>query len=356
MSNVELIYFIFNKQKILETDAETIFLLAETSVKKFNKEKNASIHFSNEQVFIFNTYAFEQIAEFVESDENVLKVEERLYNTFKYSLQELQRFFYSLITSLDKTPKLYSIPKEIKFENINIKAVGIDLGTSRCCVAVNRINGIETVGIENVGGRLLPSYVSYDEKKIKCGQIVVDRLRRFSKCSVCDIKRFIGKDLAFITVDRIWPFKLLNNSENKMVIRLDTSDGEMTLTTEEVTSALLQHLKMKTEEFQGKKLTDVVITVPATFTRRQKEATSIAAKLAGWDVVHLLPEPIAASFAYFIDKLISDNSIILLFDLGGGALDVCIFKIVNYQIEIITNCGDSKLGGRDFDNLLMDYF
>uniref|UniRef100_A0A914P7Z3 Hypoxia up-regulated protein 1 n=1 Tax=Panagrolaimus davidi TaxID=227884 RepID=A0A914P7Z3_9BILA len=81
-----------------------------------------------------------------------------------------------------------------------------------------------------------------------------------------------------------------------------------------------------------------------------------AAKLAGWDEIELLPEPVAAAFAYFNEQTIPDNSNVLLFDLGGGTLDVCIFKIQNNLIEIISNTGDSKFGGRDFDTVLINYF
>uniref|UniRef100_A0A914XSK4 Hypoxia up-regulated protein 1 n=1 Tax=Panagrolaimus superbus TaxID=310955 RepID=A0A914XSK4_9BILA len=119
---------------------------------------------------------------------------------------------------------------------------------------------------------------------------------------------------------------------------------------------LLAHIKHKICEFQAKNPTTIVITIPAAFTESQKEATLKAAKLAGFDKVNLLPEPVAASFAYFIDRPLQSNATILLFDLGGGTLDICIFKINNSQMQIISNTGDPSIGGRDFDLILFDYF
>uniref|UniRef100_A0A914PBX9 AIG1-type G domain-containing protein n=1 Tax=Panagrolaimus davidi TaxID=227884 RepID=A0A914PBX9_9BILA len=248
---------------------------------------------------------------------------------------------------------IFAFPKKIVDMNQDIDAVGIDLGTSRCCVAVNRKSGIETIGLDNTGGRLMPSYVSYDEEHPKCGQTVVDRLRHFSEATVFDSKRMIGKTI--VNIDKIWPFKVVNLN-NQPTIVLKTQRGEIQQTATEVAAVLLKYMKEKAESFQGKKLSKVVVTVPAAFTEAQEAATKEAAILAGWETVILLPEPIAAAFAYFIDRPIPNNSILLLFDLGGGTLDVCVFKIINDQIQIVAKNGDSKLGGRDFDNLLMDFF
>uniref|UniRef100_A0AC35FH20 Uncharacterized protein n=1 Tax=Panagrolaimus sp. PS1159 TaxID=55785 RepID=A0AC35FH20_9BILA len=128
------------------------------------------------------------------------------------------------------------------------------------------------------------------------------------------------------------------------------------VTPETVAADLLQYIKCKAEEFQGKPLTNVVITVPAAFNEAQKNATLEAAKIAGCEKVELLPEPIAAAFAYFHDRPISNNSKVLVFDLGGGTLDVCIFNIKNGKIHILSNTGDSKFGGRDFDTVLNYHF
>uniref|UniRef100_A0AC34F3B1 Heat shock protein 70 n=1 Tax=Panagrolaimus sp. ES5 TaxID=591445 RepID=A0AC34F3B1_9BILA len=233
--------------------------------------------------------------------------------------------------------------------------VGIDLGTSRCCAAVNRKNGIQTVALDYTGERLLPSYVAYDEKSVKCGKTVVNRLRNHSKSTVFDSKRIIGRSINEIEIDENWDFSI-SEKEGRVFIEVETFNGKNVKSPEEVAADLLKHIKQRSAEFQGINLTKAVITVPAAFTDIQKSATLEAAKFAGWDEVILLPEPIAAAFAYYIGRPIKDNSYVFLFDLGGGTLDICIFKIANNQINIISNTGDSKLGGRDFDTVLINYF
>uniref|UniRef100_A0A914PJZ3 Heat shock protein 70 n=1 Tax=Panagrolaimus davidi TaxID=227884 RepID=A0A914PJZ3_9BILA len=269
-----------------------------------------------------------------------------------------QNGIFSVTFDISKTVEtlsFYSIPKVQTPFNIEKNAIGIDLGTSRCCVAVIRKNGITTVPLDNLGERLLPSYVSYDEENVKCGKIVVKRLRNHSKSTIFDSKRIIGRSLSDIEIDIFWPFGIFEIN-SKVCLEVEKFDGKATVIPEEVAAALLKHIKQKAEEFQGKPLSKAVITVPATFNEAQKNATLEAATIAGWKEIILLPEPIAAAFAYFNDRSISNNSNVLLFDLGGGTLDVCIFKIENNQIEIISNTGDSKFGGRDFDTVLINYF
>uniref|UniRef100_A0A914ZDJ3 Heat shock protein 70 n=1 Tax=Panagrolaimus superbus TaxID=310955 RepID=A0A914ZDJ3_9BILA len=263
-------------------------------------------------------------------------------------------------------------PKKVEISSDENDIIGIDLGTTRCCAAVNRQNGIETVALGNTGHRLLPSWVAFDEEKDKCGEIVVERLRNYSKSTVFDVKRIIGKTFDEIKIDTSWPFDILQLISIEPKIKFDISDDEKDdekflikfysatglafKYPEEISAVLLKHIKEKSEEFQAKLLTDVVITVPAAFQQKQIQATYKAAKIAGWKNIHFLPEPVAAAFAYFIDRPIPNNSNLLLFDLGGGTLDVCIFKIQNDQLQIIDRSGDPNIGGRDFDNLLINYF
>uniref|UniRef100_A0A914QYZ7 Heat shock protein 70 n=1 Tax=Panagrolaimus davidi TaxID=227884 RepID=A0A914QYZ7_9BILA len=250
---------------------------------------------------------------------------------------------------------LYTIPPKISTFKAGINAVGIDLGTSRCCVTVSKTRAFEIVAIENTGEKLLPSYISYNEEHEKCGQVVVDQLRYASNSTVFDVKRLIGKNFDEVDPDPSWPFKL-KNVNGKIGICVETFNGSAIKSPEEISASLLKYIKQKVDEFQGKILSEAVITIPATFTNEQKEATIKAAKLAGWISPILLPEPIAASFAYFNNHEYSENSVILLFDLGGGTLDICLFKVEKNQINIIKECGNDMIGGRDFDRLLIDYF
>uniref|UniRef100_A0AC35F1Y2 Heat shock protein 70 n=1 Tax=Panagrolaimus sp. PS1159 TaxID=55785 RepID=A0AC35F1Y2_9BILA len=291
--------------------------------------------------------------------ENITNQKASLSKSMRRKISSLKFSDYELKNLV----KMYEIPKMDNVRDDTINAVGIDLGTTRCCVAVNRINGITTVPLDNTGERLLPSYVSYDEENVKCGNIVVDRLRNFSKSSIFDSKRIIGKMSEEIDIFKSWPFGVTSYKNMKedieddnALIQTESDNKKIIKFPEEIAAVLLKNIKQKAEEFQGKKLSEAVITVPATFKEEQKRATLAAAKLVGWETVYLLPEPIAAAFAYFIDRPIPNNSNVLLFDLGGGTLDVCIFKIVNDRIEFLSSDGDAKLGGRDFDDCLVKYF
>uniref|UniRef100_A0A914XY38 Heat shock protein 70 n=1 Tax=Panagrolaimus superbus TaxID=310955 RepID=A0A914XY38_9BILA len=224
-------------------------------------------------------------------------------------------------------------------EDPKIDAVGIDLGTTRCCVAVNRTTGIETIGLENEGNRLLPSYVGYDESH----------------------EKILGKEFNEIKIDENWTFTLISYG-TKVKLQLTTYEGETLKYPEEISTALLKHIKEIINQFQTKELSEVVITVPTAFSDKQKKSTYVAAILAGWKTVHLISEAVAAILAYSIQHLFppfssKDNSAILIFDLGGGTLDVSVFKYkTDGTAEIIGRSGDPNLGGRDFDSILVNYF
>uniref|UniRef100_A0A914QY36 Heat shock protein 70 n=1 Tax=Panagrolaimus davidi TaxID=227884 RepID=A0A914QY36_9BILA len=233
----------------------------------------------------------------------------------------------------------YNFPQKATAKS---EKIGIDLGTTRCCVAVNRNGVIITIPLDSTGERLLPSYISYDEEMVKCGKVVVGRLQYHSNSTIFDSKRIIGRTFNDVKIEENWDFNVICDNE---AVLLETYgfNGKTKFTAVEAAADLLKYIKKRAEEFEGKQITKAVITVPAAFSDSQKVATESAAKEAGWKEVQLLPEPIAAAFAYFIERPISNNSIVLLFDLGGGTLDVCIFKVENDSMKIISNTGDTQI-------------
>uniref|UniRef100_A0A914Y327 Heat shock protein 70 n=1 Tax=Panagrolaimus superbus TaxID=310955 RepID=A0A914Y327_9BILA len=239
--------------------------------------------------------------------------------------------------------------------NPEFEAVGIDLGTTECCAAVIRKNGVEVVQLDPIvaASHTMPSFVVYDEAHDKCGQIAVNRLRTKSKYTVFDSKRFIGKDFKDIIVDPLWPF---NVTEFNDKVQIELADMQIIKSAEEVSGALLKHIKQKVDEFQGKIHDEVVIAIPSTFTPKQTNATITAAKIAGFHTINFIPEPIAAAFAYCTKMEIKNNSKILLFDCGGGTIDVCVAEVINDQLNVLNYNGDSYLGGRDYDTLLFNHF
>uniref|UniRef100_A0A914Q2F8 Hypoxia up-regulated protein 1 n=1 Tax=Panagrolaimus davidi TaxID=227884 RepID=A0A914Q2F8_9BILA len=285
-----------------------------------------------------------------------LKIDENFIFSYDFnvieSTQRRVKNFYANQKKLDTT---YNIPQKDFINNVNTSAIGIDLGMTKCCVAVNRTNGIELVAIDG-SERQLPSYVSFKEKDPICGQLVINQLELYANASVFDTKRIIGRNFDEIQIYSSWPFEVIKNDMDKPLIQVRGCEGSIEKHPEEVTAILLKHVKQKVEEFQGKILNEVVITIPAGFNMDQKIATHVAADLAGFKTVHLLEEPIAASIAYFVDRPIPPNFNMLLFDLGGGTLDLCIFKVEKNKLKVIANDGDSNLGGRDFDMVLFQHF
>uniref|UniRef100_A0A914QBU6 Heat shock protein 70 n=1 Tax=Panagrolaimus davidi TaxID=227884 RepID=A0A914QBU6_9BILA len=159
----------------------------------------------------------------------------------------------------------------------------------------------------------MPSYIAFDEKVPKCGQVVVDRMRHKAKYSIFDVKRIIGKEFQEITIDLLWPFKVLNN-QNQVLIEHENTNGKETKSPEEITSVLLNHIKKACEAYQSQKISEVVIAIPSEFSEAQKRATKSAVEYVGVETIHFIPEPIAAAFAYFSEMDIPNQSNILICD------------------------------------------
>uniref|UniRef100_A0AC34GV27 Heat shock protein 70 n=1 Tax=Panagrolaimus sp. ES5 TaxID=591445 RepID=A0AC34GV27_9BILA len=252
----------------------------------------------------------------------------------------------------------YMIPPKIAYYDTNLNAVGMDFGTTECCAAVIRKYGPDFVVLGSTSERTMPSYVAFDEKEPKCGQIVIDRMRHKSEYSVFDIKRIIGKSIEQISIDPFWPFKIIKNKEENVLIEVETFNGKETKSPEEISAVLLSRMKMIIQEYQKSKLLDaaIVITIPAKFSDQQKNSLKTAAKISRWNNIHFLPEPVAAAFTYFTEKYILNNSNILICDFGGGTVDICVAKVSNEELKILNFDGDLYLGGRDFDNILYTHF
>lgn len=133
-------------------------------------------------------------------------------------------------------------------------------------------------------------------------------------------------------------------------VRIDDKD----YTPQEVSAIILQHIKAYAEDYIGEKIDKAVITVPAYFNDSERQATKDAGKIAGLEVERIINEPTAAALAYGIDKDQGDQTI-LVFDLGGGTFDVSILDIGDGTFEVVSTAGDNRLGGDDFDQVIIDY-
>ncbi len=208
------------------------------------------------------------------------------------------------------------------------KIIGIDLGTTNSCVAV--LEGGEPVVIANAeGGRTTPSVVAFSKTGERMvGQVAKRQAVTNADNTVASIKRHMG--------------------ENYKV-----NAGGKDYTPQEISAMVLQKLKADAESYLGQPVTEAVITVPAYFSDAQRQATKDAGKIAGLEVKRIINEPTAAALAYGLEKETEQK--IMVYDLGGGTFDVSILEISEGLIEVLATAGDTRLGGDDFDQRVMDY-
>ncbi len=208
------------------------------------------------------------------------------------------------------------------------KIIGIDLGTTNSVVAV--MEGGEAKVIPNAeGGRTTPSVVSFKGDEINVGD-VAKRQVITNPNTVSSIKRKMG--------------------DSKYRVEMQGKK----YTPQEISAMILQNLKKTAEDYLGATVTQAVITVPAYFNDAQRQATKDAGKIAGLEVKRIINEPTAAALAYGIDKMDKEQTI-LVFDLGGGTFDVSVLSLADGTFEVISTAGNNKLGGDDFDDLVIDY-
>uniref|UniRef100_A0A914QTM3 Uncharacterized protein n=1 Tax=Panagrolaimus davidi TaxID=227884 RepID=A0A914QTM3_9BILA len=257
-----------------------------------------------------------------------------------------------------KIKTTYKIPPKLAEYNKDLNAIGIDLGTSECCAFVIRRNGPEGVVLDSVTNqRNMPSYVAMNELNLPCGQNVVNRMVTKPEYSTFDAKFLMGMELEEIVIDPLWPFGVISYCEEIYITFGNKRFPPWIRNSVDISSCLLRHIKTKAEEFQGIRLEEAVITVPSSFTEKQKDATIDAAtNNLKWRLVKLLPEPIAALFAYSYETEIPNESTVFLFDCGGGTTDICIAKIIGNKIDILSEKGDPLFGGKNFDRVLISYF
>ena len=286
-----------------------------------------------------------------------------------------------------------------KYEDLPI---GIDLGTSFSCIAVDRNSSVEIIPNE-IGNRTTPSIVSFLDNEIFVGEQTEYLRLKEPKNKIYAVKRIIGRDFNDEEVQEdIKNFSyIVKNNNGRPKIEVN-SNGIKQYSPEEISSKILEKLKQSAEIFLGKTISKVVITVPAYFTERQKQATKNAGEIAGLNVIKIINEPTAASLAYgfgkpqdndlnknfnfddFVDikekvdkvdnfnkdnndknrmmdcrtncsREINEIQKIIIFDLGGGTLDVTLLELEQDNIEIKAHSGKMHLGGEDFDNILLNY-
>ncbi len=223
-------------------------------------------------------------------------------------------------------------------------AIGIDLGTTNSLVATVK-SGEATVLSDIHGAKLIPSIVNYGVDTLSVGA-TADKLRvADSANTLVSVKRFMGRSFADLSSEITYPYKFVNGSDH---IQINTRSGIKDPV--QVSADILQYLRSIAVDAMGEEPTGVVITVPAYFDDAQRQATKQAGELAGLNVLRLLNEPTAAAIAYGLDS--KNQGTFLIYDLGGGTLDVSILRLSKGVFEVLAVSGDTSLGGDDFDHRL----
>src|SRR5256886_5116302 len=232
------------------------------------------------------------------------------------------------------------------------KIIGIDLGTTNCCVAVLEGGTVQIVANKE-GGRTTPSVIGFTDKGERLvGQIAKRQAVTNASNTVYAVKRLIGRKFDSTEAQRMReaaPFEIVDSQNGDARIRVQ---GRV-YSPPELSGIVWQRLKAAAEDFLGESVADAIVTVPAYFDDTQRQATKDAGKIAGLNVERIINEPTAAALAYGLGK--SEAEKIAVYDLGGGTFDISILEMNNGVFEVMSTSGNTYLGGEDFDERIMNW-
>ena len=237
----------------------------------------------------------------------------------------------------------------------NKYAIGIDLGTTYCCVGVWRNNNVDIIKNE-FGNNTTPSIVSFKENQRLIGEKAKNVIIKNYENTLYDSKRLIGRNYSEIIKQEninLWTFNIEKDEKDKILYIVKYKNEIKKFYPKQISSIILESLKNNASKYLNQEITDAVITVPAYFNNTQREETIDAGKIAGLNVLKIINEPTAAAIAYGLDKQFDIAKNVLIFDLGGGTFDVTIMEINKSKFIVKAIGGDSHLGGQDFDNELV---
>ncbi|KAI8061518.1 heat shock protein 70 [Gilbertella persicaria] len=234
--------------------------------------------------------------------------------------------------------------------------IGIDLGTTYSCVAVQKNGRVEIIANDQ-GHRITPSYVAFTDDERLIGDAAKNQFSANPERTVFDAKRLIGRrfnDKEVKNDSKHFPFTVVNKN-GAPNIQVKVKGEDKVFTPEEISGMVLTKMKETAEAYLGKPVTHAVVTVPAYFNDAQRQATKDAGTIAGLNIIRILNEPTAAAIAYGLDKTDGEKNV-LVYDLGGGTFDVSLLSIDDGIFEVLATAGDTHLGGEDFDARVIDHF
>ena len=229
--------------------------------------------------------------------------------------------------------------------------LGIDLGTTNCCVYYTKEDGsLELIPINNKS--LLPSVVSFRDSSVLIGYNALNQLIINPENTIYAFKRLIGRrwESSFLqNAVKNYSYKIIKNNDSSVRIEVD----EKLYSVEEISALILSKIRIDASKKIGVNVTKAVITVPAYFNENQRKTTKDAGVIAGLDVINIINEPTAAALAYGFKE--GKNQHILVYDLGGGTFDVTILEIMDSIFEVVATVGDTFLGGEDFTDKIVEW-
>jgi L1 cell adhesion molecule like protein len=236
--------------------------------------------------------------------------------------------------------------------------VGIDLGTAYCRVSI--VHDHQVVIVTNDGGkRRTPSCVAFRDDQLLVGDVVKDQTSTNPTKTVFDVTRLIGRNFSDPIVQddmKRWPFRVVRGYGDQPQIEVELR-GEMTsFQPEEIIGMILSKMKKMAEGQLKEKVRDVVLTVPTCFNDVQRQATKDAAAIAGLNVIRIMTAPNAAAHAFGWNEKHEGEREVLIFDFGGGYLNVSLVDIDDVIIEVRATAGNPHLGGIDFDDRMVMFF
>ncbi|KAH7814864.1 putative cytosolic heat shock 70 protein [Monocercomonoides exilis] len=235
-------------------------------------------------------------------------------------------------------------------------AVGIDLGTTYSCVGVWKNETVEIIPNDQ-GNRTTPSWVAFTPTERLIGDAAKNQGNMNPENSLFDSKRMIGRRFSDNEIQndmKHWPFKVVDRS-GKPMYQVKYKGETKEFSPEEISSMVLSKMKDISEVYLGHKVTEAVVTCPAYFNDSQRQATKDAGTIAGLNVLRIINEPTASAIAYGLDKKKESEMNVLIFDYGGGTLDVSILCLDSGVFEVKATAGDIHCGGEDLDNILTHY-
>jgi L1 cell adhesion molecule like protein len=234
-------------------------------------------------------------------------------------------------------------------------AIGIDLGTTNSCVGIWKDNTVEIIP-NHLGHRTTPSWVAFNKDQKIIGHQARQKASSNPRNTIFDVKRLMGRYFSEVELDLDnYSYDIVPDQHGLPLVKVDyNNNSDRTFKPEEISAMILTYLKESAEAYLDEKVTQAVITVPAYFNDFQRQATKDAATIAGLECLRIINEPTAACLCYGLNKQ-HDDFHVLVYDFGGGTLDVSVLNLDSGFFQVLSTCGDSHLGGEDIDWAMVKY-